>query len=136
MSPSTEQQYSVLTPTCTCRCLVRAYVRQETLYRSPVLFVAVSRAPTGPEMDIPPSEDDGGAIAMIGHERWMDGYVAGVPRLIQRLERQEPPRHVLALSESDHAGCLKRHFLNMTCPTQVSVQPSSGGSNWYVLTRA
>ena len=34
-------------------------------------------------------------------------YVAGEPRLIQRLERHEPPRHVLALSDSDHAGCLR-----------------------------
>ena len=34
-------------------------------------------------------------------------YLIGVPRLVQRLEKQNPPNCVLALSDSDHAGCLR-----------------------------
>ena len=35
-------------------------------------------------------------------------YLAGVPRLVQRVERQGPPSCVLASSDSDHGGCLRR----------------------------
>ena len=34
-------------------------------------------------------------------------YLAGLPRLAQRMERQDPPRCVLALSDSNHAACLR-----------------------------
>ena len=63
-------------------------------------------------------------------------YQAGVPRLVQRMERQDPPSCVLALSDSDHAGCLGtrrsttcnilmhgNHFLKMICSTQVPITP-------------
>ena len=76
-------------------------------------------------------------------------YLAGVPRLVQRMERQDPPRCVLALSGSDHAGCLRTrrsttcnilvhgdHFLKMICSTQVPIALSSGESEWYALTHA
>ena len=33
-------------------------------------------------------------------------YVAGVPRLVQRMERQDLPELCLALSDADHVGCL------------------------------
>ena len=58
-------------------------------------------------------------------------YLAGVRRLVQRVERQDPPRCVLALSDSDHGGCLRTrrstmcnilmdgdHFLKMICSTR------------------
>ena len=76
-------------------------------------------------------------------------YLGGVPRLAQRMERQNPPRCVLALSDSDHGGCLRTrrsttcnvlmhgdHFLKMTCSTQVPLALSSGESEWYALTHA
>ena len=76
-------------------------------------------------------------------------YLAGVLRLVQRMERQDPPRCVLALSDSDHAGCLRTrrsttcnilmhgdHFLKMICSTQVPTALSSGESEWYALTHA
>ena len=65
-------------------------------------------------------------------------YLAGVPRLVQRMERQDPPRCVLALSDSDHAGCLRTrrsttcnifmrgdHFPKMICFTQVPIALSA-----------
>ena len=65
-------------------------------------------------------------------------YLAGVPRLVQRMERQDPTRCVMALSDSNHAGCLRtrrsttcnilmhgHHFLKMICSTQVPVALSS-----------
>ena len=71
----------------------------------------------------------------------------GRPR--KRMERQDPPRCVLALSDSDHAGCLRTmrsttcnvlmhgdHFLKMICSTQVPITLSSGESEWYALTHA
>ena len=76
-------------------------------------------------------------------------YLAGVLRLVQRMERHNPPRCVLALSDSDHAGCLRTgrsttcnvpmhgdHFLKMICSTQVPIALSSGESEWYALTHA
>ena len=65
-------------------------------------------------------------------------YLVGVPRLAWRLERQDPPRYVLALSDSDLAGGLRTmksktcnilmhgyHFLKMICSTQVPIALSS-----------
>ena len=76
-------------------------------------------------------------------------YLAGVLRLVQRMERQDHPSCVLALSDSDHAGCLRtrrsttcsilmhgNHFLKMFCSTQVPFALSSGESEWYALTHA
>ena len=76
-------------------------------------------------------------------------YLAGVLRLVQRMARQDPPRCVLALSDSDHAGCLRTrrsttcnilmhgdHFLKMICSTQVPIALRSGESEWYALTHA
>ena len=76
-------------------------------------------------------------------------YLVGVPRLVQRMERQEAPRFVLAMSDSDHAGCLRtrrstsciilmhgEHFLKMICSTQIPIALSSGESEWYSLTHA
>ncbi len=34
-------------------------------------------------------------------------YLAGVPRLVQRFERQRPPGFLIGYSDSDHAGCLR-----------------------------
>ena len=81
--------------------------------------------------------------------KWLGRYLAGVPRLVQRMERQNPPRCVLALSESDHAGCPRTrrsttcnvlmhgdHFLKMICSTQVPIVLSSGESEWYAFTHA
>ena len=69
--------------------------------------------------------------------------------MVQRMERQDPPRCVLALSDSDHAGCLRTrrsttcnilmhgdHFLKMICSTQVPIALSSGESEWYALTHS
>ena len=74
-------------------------------------------------------------------------YLRGVPRLIQRLERQNPPNCVLALSDSDHAGCLRtrrsttcnillhgNHIFKIVCYTKTPVAFSSGESEWYALT--
>ena len=76
-------------------------------------------------------------------------YLIGVPRLVQRMERQSPPKRVLALSDSDHAGCLRTrrsttcnilmhgtHFLKMICSTQTRIAWSSGESEWHALTHA
>ena len=65
-------------------------------------------------------------------------YLAGVPRLVERMERQDPPRCVLALSDSDHSGCFRTrrsttcnilmhgdHFLKMICSTQVPIALSA-----------
>ena len=72
-----------------------------------------------------------------------------IARLMSEPERQDPPRCVLALSDSDHAGCLRTeksttcnilmhgdHFLKMICSTQVPIALSLGESEWYALTHA
>ena len=60
-------------------------------------------------------------------------YLEGVPRILQRMERQDPPRCVLALSDSDHAGSTTcnmlmhgDHFLKMVCATQVPIALAGG----------
>ena len=34
-------------------------------------------------------------------------YLRGVPRLVQRFERHTAPSHIMAFSDSDHAGCIR-----------------------------
>ena len=76
-------------------------------------------------------------------------YLARVRRLVQRMERQDPPRCVLALSDSDNARCLRTrrsttcnilmhgdHILKMMCSTQVPIALRSGESEWYALAHA
>ena len=76
-------------------------------------------------------------------------YLIRVPRLVQRMERQNHPKRVLALIDSDHAGCFRtrrlttsnilthgHHFLKMICSTQTQIALSSGESEWYALTHA
>ena len=76
-------------------------------------------------------------------------YLARVPRLVQRMERQDPPSCVLALSDSDQARCLRTrrsttcnilmhgdHFLKLMCSTQVPIALRSGESEWNALTHA
>ena len=76
-------------------------------------------------------------------------YLIGVLRLVLRMERQKSPKRVLALIDSDHAGCLRthrsttcnilmhgNHFLKMICSTQTPIALSSGESERYALTHA
>ena len=76
-------------------------------------------------------------------------YLRGVPRLVQRMERQSSPKRFLALSDSHHAGCLRtrrsttcnilmhgNHFLKMICSTQTPFALSSDESAWCALTHA
>ena len=54
-------------------------------------------------------------------------YLAG--ELVQRMERQNPPRCVLALSDSDHAGCLRMRR-STTC--NVLRQMPDTLRSWYI----
>ena len=86
----------------------------------------------------------------VGHEmvKRCARSLLGVPRLVQRMERQ--PYHEVAdgYSDSDHAGCKRtrrstscailmhgRQFIKMLCTTQIPIALSSGESEWHPLVR-
>ena len=75
-------------------------------------------------------------------------YLAGVPRLAQRFERQRPPGFLIGYSDSDHAGCLRtrrstscavimygKHMIKFLSATQKVEALSSAESEWYALVR-
>ena len=74
-------------------------------------------------------------------------YLSGARRLIQSMPRQAPPKHAIAWTDSDHAGCLRtrrstscgvlthgHHFVKMSVTTQIPIAMSSGESELYGMT--
>ncbi|CAK0798994.1 unnamed protein product, partial [Prorocentrum cordatum] len=75
-------------------------------------------------------------------------YLLGVPRLVQRMERQEVPTFVDGISDADFAGCSKTrkstschaiktgsHTIRFASATQSVIAQSSGESEYYSLVR-
>ena len=75
-------------------------------------------------------------------------YLAGVPRLVHRFEKQRPPGFLIGYSDSDHAGCLRtrrstscavimygKHMIKFLSATQKVEALSSAESEWYALVR-
>ena len=75
-------------------------------------------------------------------------FLLGVPRLVQRMERQRPQSTVLGYSDSDFAGCRRtrkstscsvlmhgNHMIKLISATQAPISLSTGEAEWYALTR-
>eukprot|EP00971_Amphidinium_carterae_P243137 4828320-Amphidinium_carterae.1 len=76
-------------------------------------------------------------------------FLLGVPRTVQVLWMQRPPKHLDVFSDANHGGCLRtrkstscsvvfhgRHMMKLTCATQQPIAFSSAESEYYALVRA
>ena len=67
-----------------------------------------------------------------------------MPRVVQRLERQPPPKELVVFTDTNHAGCpvtrkttscsaifFSSHCVQFTCTTQVPISLSTGESEWH-----
>ena len=71
-------------------------------------------------------------------------FLRHMPRVVQRFERQPPPRELCVFTDTNHAGCpvtrkttscsavfYGAHCVQFTCTTQTVISLSTGESEWH-----
>ena len=71
-------------------------------------------------------------------------FLKHMPRVVQRFERQPPPRELVVFTDTNHAGCAVTrkttscsvvfygpHCVQFTCTTQTVISLSTGESEWH-----
>ena len=71
-------------------------------------------------------------------------FLKHMPRVVQRLERQPPPKELVVFTDTNHAGCpvtrkttscsavfFGSHCVQFSCTTQVPISLSTGESEWH-----
>ena len=76
-------------------------------------------------------------------------FLKHMPRVVQRLERQAPPKEIVVYCDTNHAGCpvtrkttscsavfFGSHCVQFTCTTQTPINLSTGESEWHGMVKA